>query len=58
MSAIKENEDNVENVIIGDEMESQSHYFMVTTHAESFGDDDQEHMCSIGRTRHCSTTDG
>lgn len=43
---------------MGDEMESQSHYFMVTTHAESFGDDDKEHVCSIGETRHRLTTNG
>lgn len=49
---MKENEDNVENMIIGDEMESQSHYFMAITHVESFGDDDREHIHSIGRTRH------
>lgn len=52
MFSMKENEDNVENMIIGDEMESQSHYFMAITHVESFGDDDREHIHSIGRTRH------
>ena len=31
-------ENNLENVTISDKMESQSHYFIVTTYIESFDD--------------------